>query len=267
MKKGLLGVALFIAFVTLIQNTSTHEAFAEEKAEANEIFTFELGIESEDKPAAPIVKVKKISNSEYLLSWEKTNDCYYQIEYAYATYRDNNFYKVLQEYKKDIDSYTAKVSSNYYDKIFRVRCYKIIDGVEVFSDYSKPAYSSKPDYPSIYIREFMLDMNLDGGVKSYIQYYHNSSKAGKYLTLTITPYVTVKDLGSKRAGTASFKLEGSGQNIKDRCYELTWDPLFYNWSAEHAIIAHAEIVYTDGTSECIKISKASMTSEELDATK
>lgn len=267
MKKGLLEIALLISFAIIIMKDNKYEASAEEKAIPKEIVVLELGAELDNKPATPIVKVNKISDSEYHLSWEKSEGCYYQIEYTQATYRDNNFYRVLQKYKKDIDSYTARVSPTHYDKIFRVRCYKIIDGVEVLSDYSKPVYSSKPAYPSIYISEFMLDMNSDGGAKSHIQYYHNASKTGEYLTLTITPYITVKDLGSNRASTASFKLEGSGQTIKDRCYELTWDPLFYNWSAEHAIITYAEIVYTDGSSESIKVSKVSMTHDELEANK
>lgn len=211
----------------------------------------------EKRPEAPVVKVSKISNKEYKVTWNKEDGYYYQLEVKNADYRASK-YDIIQKYKKNISSYTAKVSSTY-DKYFRVKCYKVIDGVKVYSNYSKSAYSSKPSYPAIFINWYELDINSVGGVDNYIFFTNNSSKIIKYITFTVTPYNRVDDkITCDITDRSSFRLKVTGPIKTDEFYTAGWDPVWYNWSTSYAKVIKAEIIYMDGTKKNITLNKKSI---------
>ncbi len=206
----------------------------------------------ENKPVAPAIKVTKKSDTEYKITWEKKEGYYYQVETKYANYLDSK-YKVLQKYKKDINSYTAKVSGKY-DKYFRIKCYKVIDGIKVYSDYSQASFSSKPSYPSVYIAEYSLSMNYLGGIDNYIQYYNNSSKNIKYIVFTANAYNRVNDRITNDIGrNSSFRMRDVGPLAKNESGGGTWKAVWYNSTTSYSKIIKIEIEYMDGTKKTINV--------------
>lgn len=206
----------------------------------------------EDNLAAPEVTVKKVNDKQYKLSWKKEKGYYYQVELKYAKYRINSF-DVIQKYKADLGSYTANVSGSF-DCIFRVVAYKIVDGVKVYSEYSKESYSSKPVYPDVYIYDYDLDMNYVGGVDNTILFFNNSSKKIKYITFTVTGYNAVDDKATCRMShRSSFQLQLVGPIEANDLGGGTWDAVWYNSTTDYAKLTQATIEYMDGSKKTVKL--------------
>lgn len=206
----------------------------------------------ENNPAGLSVKVSKKSDTQYKISWKKKAGYYYQVEMKNADYIGSK-YKILQSYKKDMSSYTAKVNKNY-DKIFRVRYYKIIDGTKVFSDYSKSSYSSEPSYPTVYLQTYSLGMDYFGGINNYIIYYNNSSKKIKYIVFTAQAYNQVNDrIKSEIGGYSSFRMKDVGPIAKGEYGGGEWDGVWYNTTTAYAKITKIEIEYMDGSKKTLNV--------------
>ncbi|MDF2541892.1 MAG: Fibronectin type domain protein [Herbinix sp.] len=228
----------------------------EEKAEKVGDVNITVYARFEDRPKAPSVKVSRKSDTEYKLSWDKKEGYYYQVEVKYANYRYSK-YIILQEYKQDIGSYTAKVNGNY-DVYFRVKCYTMREGVKAYSNYSDAAYAEKPTYPTLFISDFMLDMNSVGGVSISMNFFNNSSKTIKYVTFTVNPYNAVDDrIACVIWDDYSFQIEVTGPVKTDQFNYAAWDVIWYNGTTEYAKIVKAEIIYTDGTTKTISMNKKS----------
>ena len=168
----------------------------------------------------------------------------------------------MQKYKKNISSYTAKVSQGY-DCIFRVRCYKLVGDRKVFSAYSDLAYSSKPVYPAIYVTSFSLK-SQDYGFDNNIEFYNNSSKTIKYVYFTVAAYNAVDDKVIDSFFDQEIPtLKATGPIKSNERVYLTWGEVWYNPETAYAKILKAKIEYTDGTSKTITLNvKGSIQKEE-----
>jgi hypothetical protein len=202
---------------------------------------------------APVVNVTKKSDAEYMLTWNKMNGYYYQIEVRYATYIGNTDYKVLKSYTKDISSYTAKVNKNY-DCFFRVKCYKEENGTKIYSDYSKDAYSSKPVYPAVYVLDYYLDLMDYNGIDNSITFCNNSNKTIKSIVFTITAY----DKNGEKAhdeitNDTTFYIEDPESLKTGKIRSSYWKAVWFKGSTRYAKITEAEITYTDGTTKIVKL--------------
>lgn len=209
-----------------------------------------------DKPAAPQVTVKKINNTTYELKWDKKKDYFYQTEVCYAAYHGAPFF-TMQEYKKNIGSYKAKVS-DFLECMFRVKAYKLVDGIKVYSNYSKVAYHKKPVYPAVYVVSYELEMNSVGGVDNYIKYINNSDKKIKYIVFNVTPYNAVDDkIKCDIRNTSNLRLQDVGPLDKDCIGGGCWEAAWYNTTTNYSIITKAEIEYMDGTKKTINVNRIS----------
>ena len=110
---------------------------------------------------------------------------------------------------------------------------------------------TKATGPIILLKSF-CSVNSAGGFTTSFDFYNNSSKTIKYLTINVSVLNRVNDVVSCDIWRkSSFNLKYTGPLTAHSFDNPGWSAYMYNYSADHVRINSMTITYMDGTTKTL----------------